>query len=218
MIRNRLSVLLAERGLKITKVAKDTGISRNTITSTAQNDGKMIQLETINTLCTYLGVNPGNFFEFIPYDVEFSIFTNAFDIQYDHLDYEISNIYPSDFEFDLFIKVKGKTDFFEASLVGSLEGKEYDENINCNVLDVIVTFDSDDNKERTINFFNELSPGFSNDLEKQIEELIHKELFNQIDSYCSDENNDVSEREYKFLTDNILLHISADGLINPLPF
>lgn len=68
MIRNRLSVLLAERTLKITKVAKETGISRNTITSTAQNDGKMIQLETINALCHYLKITPGEFFSYIPYD------------------------------------------------------------------------------------------------------------------------------------------------------
>ncbi|WP_444810941.1 helix-turn-helix domain-containing protein, partial [Streptococcus canis] len=32
LIKNRLAELLAQRQLKITKVAKDTGISRNTIT------------------------------------------------------------------------------------------------------------------------------------------------------------------------------------------
>lgn len=74
MIRNRLSVLLAERNLKITRVAKDTGIARSTITSISQNDVKMIQLETINTLCIYLGVTPCEFFEFSEYDVKFSVF------------------------------------------------------------------------------------------------------------------------------------------------
>lgn len=74
MIRNRLSVLLAERNLKITRVAKDTGIARSTITSIAQNDVKMIQLETINSLCIYLGITPCEFFEFSEYDVEFTVF------------------------------------------------------------------------------------------------------------------------------------------------
>lgn len=69
MIRNRLASILADRNIKITKVAKDTGISRNTITATAQNDGKMIQLETINSLCRYLAINPGDFFEYIPFDI-----------------------------------------------------------------------------------------------------------------------------------------------------
>lgn len=31
MIRNRLSILLAERGIKATKVANDTGIARSTL-------------------------------------------------------------------------------------------------------------------------------------------------------------------------------------------
>lgn len=70
MIRNRLAELLAERGLKITQVAKDIpGLSRNTITATAQNDGKMIQLETIDLLCNYLGITPSEFFEFAPYRI-----------------------------------------------------------------------------------------------------------------------------------------------------
>ncbi|MDE3295707.1 helix-turn-helix domain-containing protein [Lacticaseibacillus rhamnosus] len=70
MIRNNLATLLAERSLKITKVASETGISRNTITSTAQNDGKMIQLETINVLCQFLNVTPAQFFDYLPYDFD----------------------------------------------------------------------------------------------------------------------------------------------------
>lgn len=73
MIRNRLSVLLAERKLKITQVANDTNLSRNTITSTAQNDGKMIQLETINILCKYLNITPTEFFDYSPIDFEYFI-------------------------------------------------------------------------------------------------------------------------------------------------
>lgn len=68
MIKNRLAILLAERQLKITKVAKDTGISRNTITSTVQNDGSMIKLDTIETLCNYLNVEPKDFFDYSPYN------------------------------------------------------------------------------------------------------------------------------------------------------
>src|SRR5690625_3225521 len=76
MIRNRLSILLAERGLTITKVAKETGISRNTITSTAQNDTEMIRLKTINSLCKFLNVTPTEFFEYEPIDIEFEATIN----------------------------------------------------------------------------------------------------------------------------------------------
>ncbi|WP_203269487.1 helix-turn-helix domain-containing protein [Streptococcus uberis] len=71
MIKNRLAILLAERQLKITKVAKDTGISRNTITSTVQNDGTMIKLDTIETLCNYLNIEPKDFFEYSPFNFKF---------------------------------------------------------------------------------------------------------------------------------------------------
>ncbi len=74
MIRNRLAELLSERQLKISRVANEIpNLSRNTITSTAQNSGKMIQLETINSLCKYLKITPGEFFEYIPYDIEVAV-------------------------------------------------------------------------------------------------------------------------------------------------
>lgn len=75
MIRNRLSELLAERHLKISRVANDIeGLSRNTITATAQNKGKMIQLETIDKLCQYLGVQIEDFFEYVPFDVDINCY------------------------------------------------------------------------------------------------------------------------------------------------
>lgn len=73
MIKNRLAGILGERGLKITRVAKDTGISRNTITATAQNDSEMIRLETVNKLCKYLGITPSDFFKFEPLDITFAL-------------------------------------------------------------------------------------------------------------------------------------------------
>ena len=70
MIRCNLSVLMAERNLKITKVSKDTGISRTTLTSLANNYSQGIQFETFNTLCMYFNVNPKELFSFIPIDIE----------------------------------------------------------------------------------------------------------------------------------------------------
>lgn len=74
MIRNRLKELMDERGLKATRMANDiNNLSRNTINSTVSNSGKMIQFETINSLCQYLGVTPADFFEYLPFDVEVTI-------------------------------------------------------------------------------------------------------------------------------------------------
>lgn len=69
MVRCNLSVLLAERNLKITKVCKDTGISRTTLTYLANNYSKGIQYDTLNTLCTYLHVSPAELISFVPVDI-----------------------------------------------------------------------------------------------------------------------------------------------------
>ncbi|WP_432749510.1 helix-turn-helix domain-containing protein [Pediococcus pentosaceus] len=71
MLRNNFSVLIAERQLKITRVAGDTGISRTTLTSLSSNSSKMVQLETVNKLCQYLKINPSDFFEYVSFDFEY---------------------------------------------------------------------------------------------------------------------------------------------------
>lgn len=74
MIRNRLKELMDVRGLKATRIANDiNNLSRNTINATVSNSGKMIQFETVNLLCQYLGVTPAEFFEYLPFDVDVSI-------------------------------------------------------------------------------------------------------------------------------------------------
>ena len=61
--RIKLWELLAERKLTITQVSKDTGISRTTLTGIYYHKGKGIQLSTMNKLCNYLRVTPGELFE-----------------------------------------------------------------------------------------------------------------------------------------------------------
>lgn len=68
MIRCNLANLLGERQLKMSTVIKETGITRPTLTALFYNYGKGIQLETVNSLCHYLKVAPGDFFGYIPYD------------------------------------------------------------------------------------------------------------------------------------------------------
>ena len=72
MVRCNLSVLLAERNIKITKVSKDTGISRTTLTYLANNYSKGIQYDTLNTLCNYLHVKPEDLISYVPVDIYIS--------------------------------------------------------------------------------------------------------------------------------------------------
>lgn len=68
MVKSNLAVLLAERGLKITKVSEETKISRTTLTALYYNHCSGVQFDTVNTLCKYLGITPGDLFTFAPVD------------------------------------------------------------------------------------------------------------------------------------------------------
>lgn len=70
MIDSNLAVLFAERNLKITKVSRDTGISRTTLTSLCYDYSGGIKFDTLNILCKYLGVTPAEFFSYSQYDYE----------------------------------------------------------------------------------------------------------------------------------------------------
>lgn len=161
MIRNRLAVLLAERGLKITQVAKDTGISRNTITSTSQNDGKMIQLETIDVLCQYLNVTPGEFFEYVPMKIKYSAFTE--------LNFN-SDTHSNDIAIEAYIDVKRglseETIAFNGVLVHNPEEVSYEGMVKV-----------DEKDKANLNaLLNVLSAGFASDIKKDFEDVIVKEL------------------------------------------
>lgn len=76
MIRNRLSELLSERGLKTSRVAKEVKIARSSLTSMIQNDSEMIRYDAIDKLCRFLNIVPSDFFEFVPINIDFTL-TNA---------------------------------------------------------------------------------------------------------------------------------------------
>lgn len=72
MIKCNLPVLLAERGLKITKLSNDTGISRTTLTSLSNNYSQGIQFDTLNKICNYLKITPGELFLYVPFEINFN--------------------------------------------------------------------------------------------------------------------------------------------------
>lgn len=69
MIQSKLSVLMAERGLKISDLYEETGISKTTLMALAENSGKGVQFDTVDKLCNFLGITPCEFFEYSPYIV-----------------------------------------------------------------------------------------------------------------------------------------------------
>lgn len=63
MIKCHFSKVLGEQKLKISDVARDTGINRGTLTRMYHETLVRIDLETINTLCGYLSVSVGELLE-----------------------------------------------------------------------------------------------------------------------------------------------------------
>ena len=63
MIKCHLSRLMGERKLKISDVARDTGLHRNTITLLYQETATRVDLEAIDVLCRYFGVGVGELLE-----------------------------------------------------------------------------------------------------------------------------------------------------------
>ena len=64
IIYRKLDELLKERGISKNKLGKETGISTNIISKISKNEG--IKTETINRICEYLEVQPGDIMEWIP--------------------------------------------------------------------------------------------------------------------------------------------------------
>lgn len=65
VIKCHLSRLMGERKLKISDVARDTGLHRNTITLLYQETATRVDLDAIDTLCRYFQVGVPEILEFI---------------------------------------------------------------------------------------------------------------------------------------------------------
>lgn len=70
MIMSNLSTILGQKKIKISKVIKDTKISRPTLTALYYNHSKGINFDTLNTLCNYLQVSVSDILSFYPIDID----------------------------------------------------------------------------------------------------------------------------------------------------
>lgn len=108
---------MAQRNLKATRIATDTGIARSTLSSITNNSSKMIQLETVNTLCQYLEITPNDFFDFMPFDLSFSVDTSDLKVS--------SNISESSADFKKIRFQNAKCDcFLKKSTISNSKGSQ----------------------------------------------------------------------------------------------
>ncbi|EHY9857452.1 helix-turn-helix transcriptional regulator [Vibrio parahaemolyticus] len=65
MLKCHLSKIMGEKRLKISDVARDTGINRGTITRIYNEEATRVELEVVEQLCAYLDIEVGQLYELI---------------------------------------------------------------------------------------------------------------------------------------------------------
>jgi putative transcriptional regulator len=66
MIKCHLSRLLGERRLKISDVARDTGINRGTLTRLYHETAERVDIDALDKLCVYLNCTLQELLEYVP--------------------------------------------------------------------------------------------------------------------------------------------------------
>lgn len=144
MIGNRLKIILATKDLTAHQVFLDTQIAKSTLSAIVNNRTEKMSMEVLDKLCTYLQISPGDFFEFIPYEIDT-------EIKGDISDLEIYLIFNNG------KKVIVKYRISNIQSVPSFSGMENDGEVKANELEI--TFDEmqQDAKEKK-SFLAEISP------------------------------------------------------------
>ncbi|GAP03368.1 hypothetical protein FPFC_060910 [Fructobacillus pseudoficulneus] len=81
MLKSKLSVLLAERGIRQEYLSEKTGISKTTISNISNNKTNGLKYETLNELSKFLQVTPGEMFDYYSKDITLSIREYPLDIR-----------------------------------------------------------------------------------------------------------------------------------------
>lgn len=212
MIRNRLKELMAERNLKASRVANDIdNLSRNTINTTVNNNGKMIQLETINSLCQYLGVAPADFFEYLPFDVIISINSDKdFKINKPNLDDELlfgATIEP--FYLNLYLKKRNTNQAsgttsktFELSVIlekplkFSVDSNDINKLVPANKAEFVVVIGNPPQKRNFANQYNDFIKFWNEELTEGFRQDIRHKIIVETTNYVKNEIQDKTNMVY----------------------
>lgn len=207
MIRNNLSILMSERNMKNSVLSLKTGISKNTISSTAKNDGKMIQLETINKICQVLDVTPNEFFSYLPYDLKISSSMNNLVVNaYENEESMINKIIVSNLELDIFIQVLEKSNVTQTFEFECTQKKEW--NIMDPFVYALITIDNGSSSDNFPDFWDSIPTPFQTDIKREI----NWELTTTIVDFLEKEIKEITNHNFLEFgnPDELLNHFSID--------
>ena len=66
MIRWKLDQICSERGITQYRLARDSGVRDETVNKMFNNQTADVRMRTLNLLCAYLKLQPGDIMEWIP--------------------------------------------------------------------------------------------------------------------------------------------------------
>ena len=66
MIKCHLSRIMGEKRLKISDLARDTGLNRGTLTRLYHETAERIELDVLDALCRYFNCQLGDLLEYVP--------------------------------------------------------------------------------------------------------------------------------------------------------
>lgn len=164
MIKSKLNIILAERNLSVSDLAKRTGISRTTLTGLTKNHSAGIQYDTLNKICMNLRVQPKDMFEYLPFDIE---------VRNEHSSNSSDEII---FRFSITTSNKIDTFFIVANIQYSIANNTIDEIDSAEFPYVSIylskfineTDEDQDEDEKLNNFLKSLTPTFFKDFESMI--------------------------------------------------
>ncbi|WP_353421316.1 helix-turn-helix domain-containing protein [Staphylococcus delphini] len=195
MIRNKLSELLSERGLKISHVAKATKIARSSLTSMVQNDSEMIRYDAINKLCNHLNITPTDFFEYSPLDFEFTFDDSpVIDIDInDKANKTLNAIWVNKFSFEVIVEMKVKNQSY----------KYFDLNVELSGQA------GSDEKNKVLLWFQETNSDELQELKDHVETLsagfkkkLYKNFTDELSQYSKSILKNHIPKDFLFLTTN----------------
>ncbi|MDO9160906.1 MAG: helix-turn-helix transcriptional regulator [Methylococcaceae bacterium] len=73
MIKCHLSELMGKKKLKISDLARETGLHRNTITLLYKEEAARVELDAMEKLCSYFDCTVSELFEYVPDESQNSI-------------------------------------------------------------------------------------------------------------------------------------------------
>lgn len=176
MIVCNLAVLMAERGLNIQDVSNSTKLSRTTVSTLVNNNGKGIQFDTMDELCELLNIAPGDLFSRFVVEQDYVVESITIDSEEEDT-YIITERDETDLEpyisalactIELFAKVSINGDVIVDNLV------LFKVNVNLNQAKEIHRISVSTNKDT--NFIKNRNKAVSSLLEEKITEALLDEL------------------------------------------